>query len=82
MSRRDYFIHRYRSSIRGRFTSADEPFADPQSWNPYTYAGNNPLIYTDPSGLWKWAGNRLMQWEQGDDWYTLSEFLYKETGRD
>ncbi|HEU4713033.1 MAG TPA: discoidin domain-containing protein [Pyrinomonadaceae bacterium] len=88
----DYFIHRYRSSIQGRFTSADAPFADqsdgdPQSWNLYTYAGNNPLMYTDPSGRWKWVdpennGKRFIQWEEGDTWETLSEFLYKETGRD
>jgi hypothetical protein len=88
----DYFIHRYRSSIQGRFTSADEPFADqsegdPQSWNLYTYAGNNPLIYSDPSGLWKWVdpdnnGKRFIQWEEGDDWSTLAEFIERETGRD
>jgi RHS repeat-associated protein len=53
----DYAQHRYYSSAQGRFTSPDEPFADqsegdPQSWNLYTYAHNNPLMYTDPSGLW------------------------------
>ncbi len=25
--------------------------ADPQTWNIYTYVGNNPLSYTDPSGM-------------------------------
>jgi hypothetical protein len=25
---------------------------DPQSWNRYTYTLNNPLKYTDPSGLY------------------------------
>lgn len=51
----DYFGARYFSSAQGRFTSADEPFADqhpdePQSWNLYTYGRNNPLAYIDPSG--------------------------------
>ena len=51
----DYFLARYYSSTQGRFTSADEPFADqiaddPQSWNLYTYVRNNPLIATDPDG--------------------------------
>ena len=88
----DYFIHRYHSPIQGRFTSADQPFVDqdetdPQSWNLYTYVGNSPLNFTDPFGLWKWVdpdnnGNRFLQWEEGDDWHTLSNFLYKETGRD
>jgi RHS repeat-associated protein len=37
----------------GRFLSAD-PFIDgitnTQGWNRYSYVGNNPLSYTDPSG--------------------------------
>ncbi len=88
----DYFLARYYSSTQGRFTSPDQPFADqyeddPQSWNLYSYVGNNPLSFTDPFGLWKWAGtddngNRLIQWEKDDDWYTLSTFLYNQTGRD
>ena len=39
----------------GRFTTPDKPFADrhsadPQSWNLYAYAGNNPLRYFDDWG--------------------------------
>ncbi|MFY9553175.1 MAG: RHS repeat-associated core domain-containing protein, partial [Blastocatellia bacterium] len=51
----DYFLARYYSSAQGRFTSADEPFVgqdrkDPQSWNLFTYARNNPLLYVDRTG--------------------------------
>jgi RHS repeat-associated protein len=51
----DYFGARYMSSAQGRFTSPDAPFADqhpadPQSWNLYSYARNNPLRYGDPTG--------------------------------
>ena len=51
----DYFGARYLSGAQGRFTSADAPFADqhvedPQSWNLYSYGGNNPLRFTDPDG--------------------------------
>jgi RHS repeat-associated protein len=51
----DFAQARYYSNIQGRFTSPDEPLADqiessPQSWNLYTFARNNPLIFTDPSG--------------------------------
>jgi RHS repeat-associated protein len=51
----DYFGARYLSAAQGRFTSADAPFADqwekdPQSWNLYSYARNNPLRFTDPRG--------------------------------
>jgi RHS repeat-associated protein len=43
------------NGAQGRFLSPDEPlvFADPgnpQTWNLYHYALNNPLMYTDPTG--------------------------------
>ena len=42
----------------GRFVQPDtivpEP-GNPQDLNRYTYAGNNPLIYTDPSGHCPWC---------------------------
>ncbi|HZQ21448.1 MAG TPA: RHS repeat-associated core domain-containing protein [Terriglobales bacterium] len=52
----DNFGARYFSSAMGRFTSPDPDNAgaineDPQSWNAYAYARNNPLRYTDPDGL-------------------------------
>jgi RHS repeat-associated protein len=52
----DFFSARYFSSAQGRFQSVDPAnagasIADPQSWNGYSYVGNNPLSYTDPSGM-------------------------------
>jgi RHS repeat-associated protein len=52
----DYAQARYYSSAQGRFTSADPllesaEVVQPQSWNRYLYVENNPLIYTDPTGL-------------------------------
>ena len=53
----DYFGARYYASTMGRFMSPDPVFAtvdriaDPQQWNMYAYAGNNPLMNTDPTGL-------------------------------
>jgi RHS repeat-associated protein len=51
----DYFGARYLSSAQGRFTSPDKPIMDqhigePQSWNLYVYARNNPLRYVDATG--------------------------------
>jgi RHS repeat-associated protein len=52
----DYFGARYYGSRIGRFTTVDpvytwqENFVDPQRWNRYAYARNNPLRYTDPDG--------------------------------
>ena len=52
----DFLQARYHSGAQGRFTSPD-PFlstphhiADPQRWNRYTYARNNPLRFVDPDG--------------------------------
>ncbi len=52
----DYFEARYFSGAQGRFTSPDPEGAgatayDPQSWNMYAYGRNNPLRYTDPTGM-------------------------------
>ena len=53
----DYFGARYYGSALGRFISPDpsgllaQHPEDPQSWNLYVYARNNPLIYLDPNGL-------------------------------
>ena len=51
----DYFGARFYSWSFGRFHSPDLPFIDqkpgnPQSWNLYGYARNNPLIFIDPTG--------------------------------
>jgi RHS repeat-associated protein len=52
----DYAQARFYSSKLGRFYSVDPENAgamegEPQSWNAYSYALNNPLKYGDPSGL-------------------------------
>lgn len=52
----DNFGARYDSSSMGRFMSPDPLIAsarleDPQSWNRYSYALNNPLRFTDAEGL-------------------------------
>jgi RHS repeat-associated protein len=50
----DYMDARYYGSTMGRFMSPD-PLGghteDPQTLNRYAYARNNPLIYTDTTGL-------------------------------
>jgi RHS repeat-associated protein len=53
----DYAGARYFASVQGRFTSPDPllgsgEVADPQTWNRYNYSLNNPLRYTDPTGLY------------------------------
>lgn len=52
----DYFGFRYFSAAQGRFTSTDPVVVtparmlDPQMFNLYAYARNNPLKYVDPDG--------------------------------
>jgi RHS repeat-associated protein len=52
----DYFGARYMSAAQGRFTGTDPSSGtilhvlNPQRWNMYAYALNNPLLYTDPTG--------------------------------
>ncbi|MGH9893784.1 MAG: RHS repeat-associated core domain-containing protein, partial [bacterium] len=45
---------RYYASSLGRFLAVDpmdtSVIEDPQSWNLYSYARNNPLILIDPNG--------------------------------
>jgi RHS repeat-associated protein len=52
----DYFNARHYSITTGRFMSPDPysgsmDLANPQSLNRYSYVGNMPLTFTDPSGL-------------------------------
>jgi RHS repeat-associated protein len=51
----DFFDARYMSSAQGRFTSPDPlggELTNPQSLNRYSYVLNNPLRFTDPTGLY------------------------------
>ena len=52
----DYFGARYYGANMGRFMTPDPLMAsarvsDPQSWNRYSYALNNPLRFIDPDGM-------------------------------
>lgn len=51
----DYFGARSYQLRTGRFSGVDPDTSgaalDPQRWNRYTYALNNPLRYTDPTGM-------------------------------
>ncbi|MFI7545222.1 polymorphic toxin-type HINT domain-containing protein [Actinoplanes sp. NPDC049599] len=45
--------------VLGRFLSVDpvQDLMDPQQWNGYSYANNNPITLSDPSGLRPDCGN-------------------------
>ena len=82
----DYFQARYFSGAGGRFTSVDpenagaDP-ADPQSWNGYAYARNNPLLYIDPLGLQPIYSYDLLTEEEKRILIATAEVRGEEDGR-
>src|SRR5206468_7763725 len=49
----DYMVARYYGSSFARFMSPDPSpphIVDPQTFNQYIYAGNNPIRFVDPDG--------------------------------
>jgi RHS repeat-associated protein len=60
----DNFGKRYHASSMGRFMTPDpigiikQKLRDPQQWNMYSYARNNPLRFTDPTGQYVCNGNK------------------------
>jgi RHS repeat-associated protein len=79
----DYFGARYYGSTVGRFTTPDNPKfsekTDPQSWNLYSYTGNNPpaLSRIDPTGENWFQVNGQWEWHDGDE-YTYKDKKGKE----
>ena len=70
----DYFGARYYQNVTARFTSVDPGHVngdvfDPQSWNGYAYALNNPLRFVDPHGTCSQDANG--NYVDGDDAGTL-----------
>ncbi|MBX3303129.1 MAG: RHS repeat-associated core domain-containing protein [Nitrospira sp.] len=69
-----YYESRYYDPWFGRFISPDTLVPnprDPQDLNRYTYAGNNPLIYTDPTGHFKIKIGKFFKRAFGDVGTTL-----------
>jgi len=61
----DYMLARYYSSSLGRFMAVDPSsvsivLTDPQSWNRYAYAANNPIRYVDPDGTHNEEGHTTL----------------------
>jgi len=52
-----YYGYRYYDYNTGRWLSRD-PMEEDQGPNIYAYVANNPVIFIDPWGLWKWKGGK------------------------
>ena len=72
----DYLNARYYNSAYGRFLSEDPVFwsqnqnlRDPQSLNAYSYANNNPIRLSDPSGkYWELSASGTLPLVPGINW--------------
>ncbi len=68
-----YLNSRYYDSHTGRFISADVQINAKENflgYNMYAYCGNNPVMYTDPSGcgkIWNWIKNTA---RDVGDWFS------------
>jgi hypothetical protein len=70
-------LARYYTSTAGRFLSVDPASSSsdplqPQSWNRYSYAANNPLRYIDPDGQHNEEGHNKLTDEALKDEMTPS----------
>lgn len=80
----DDFGARYYSSALGRFLSTDDPLAgqdpaDPQSWNLYSYARNNPIGHVDPDGHYPVATVCLINEQGKEDCFVILYWqIYQE----
>ncbi|MFC5703916.1 RHS repeat-associated core domain-containing protein [Cohnella faecalis] len=65
-----YLRSRYYNPAIGRFLTEDTypgQLSNPLTMNLYVYVGNNPMVYTDPSGhVWK-------AWHDGPEWLPFSQ---------
>jgi RHS repeat-associated protein len=72
----DYGARFYDPSI-GRFTTVDPMVSEFPSWTPYHYVHNNPLRYTDPTGMS--ANDIIIRPKKGEDHVALQTFVHLQS---
>jgi RHS repeat-associated protein len=78
-----YYEARYYDPTLARFISADTIVPnprDPQDLNRYTYAGNNPFKYTDPTGHFSFNIGKMFRRAFGDVGTALVGVAIQATG--
>ncbi len=82
----DYAVNRTYDSKLGRFSQVDpigisaSSLVSPQTLNLYSYCGNDPINYTDPSGLFfgklfKWIGKIFKAFQKILKWVVIAVIL-------
>lgn len=80
----DYMHARYYNPDLGRFLTVDpilqikRAIGKPQMWNRYTYALNNPLVYTDPTGETVYLITYTTGNAAGDDKFYYAAMTHKK----
>ncbi|HEX2833529.1 MAG TPA: RHS repeat-associated core domain-containing protein [Thermoanaerobaculia bacterium] len=89
----DYMHARYYGAVLGRFLSVDpvlqikRAMRSPQLWNRYSYALNNPIVFTDPTGETVYLVTYTTGNTEGDDEFrraamTRAAEIQKQKGYD
>ena len=73
-----YLLNRYYDPAAGAFISVDPAIS--QTYQPYAYAGDNPVTRTDPTGLFWWTYETFHRVSRisGDDYYDKSSTMMGE----
>jgi RHS repeat-associated protein len=78
----DYMHFRFFSSNMGRFqkpdSNFDNPIANPQGWNLYSYVKGNPVNFNDPTGHQAYYGMSAARSAEADN--GLNEGIWDDTG--
>ncbi|MFN3329669.1 MAG: RHS repeat-associated core domain-containing protein, partial [Pyrinomonadaceae bacterium] len=76
----DFAQARYYNSNHGRFTTTDPAMLsmngnNPQTFNRYAYVMNNPLLYTDPLGLWALEFRAVYKKKDGKETTEIDHYI-------
>ena len=61
----------------GRFTTIDPHAENYYAWSPYSYVGNNPLRYIDPTGM-DWYSYEVEEADENGEMQTRLEYRFHE----
>lgn len=70
-----YFGARYYDPWLARWTTQDPLAHKYAGINPYVYCNGDPVNLLDVDGLWSWGHNGNLFWENGDNAFTLADYL-------
>ncbi|MEE0912509.1 MAG: RHS repeat-associated core domain-containing protein, partial [Paludibacteraceae bacterium] len=70
-----YYGARYLNPTNGMWLSVDPLWERHIDKNPYAYCLNNPIRFSDPTGMWEWDENGNLVAQKNDNAWNLAKFL-------